>query len=60
VAAEQPWFMTVNFVNPHDIAFNGWAWEQLLGYPPVDDDTVPDIAEAPSAARGSPEKSDAC
>jgi arylsulfatase A-like enzyme len=37
-----------SFVNPHDIAFNGWAWENLLGYPPADDDTLPDIPEAPS------------
>jgi arylsulfatase A-like enzyme len=45
-----PWLAVASFVNPHDIAFNGWAWENLLGYPPVDDDTVPAIAEAPSQA----------
>ena len=45
-----PWLAVASFVNPHDIAFNGWAWENLLGYPPVDDDTVPDIPEAPSQA----------
>ena len=43
-----PWLAVASFVNPHDIAFNGWAWENLLGYPPVDDDTMPAIAEAPS------------
>jgi len=37
-----------SFVNPHDIAFNGWAWEQLLAFPPVDDDTLPAIPEPPS------------
>ena len=45
-----PWLAVASFVNPHDIAFNGWAWENLLGYPPVDDDTLPDIPEAPSQA----------
>jgi arylsulfatase A-like enzyme len=43
-----PWLAVASFVNPHDIAFNGWAWENLLGFPPVDDETVPDIPEAPS------------
>ena len=43
-----PWLAVASFVNPHDIAFNGWAWENLLGYPPVDDDTVPAIAPPPS------------
>ncbi len=45
-----PWLAVASFVNPHDIAFNGWAWENLLGFPPVDDDTLPDIPEAPSQA----------
>jgi arylsulfatase A-like enzyme len=45
-----PWLAVASFVNPHDIAFNGWAWENLLGYPPVEDDTLPDIPEAPSQA----------
>ena len=45
-----PWLAVASFINPHDIAFNGWAWENLLGYPPVDDDTLPDIPEAPSQA----------
>ena len=43
-----PWLAVASFVNPHDIAFNGVAWEQLLGYGPVDDDTLPDIPEPPS------------
>ncbi len=29
-----PWLAVASFVNPHDIAFNGWAWEALLGYRP--------------------------
>jgi arylsulfatase A-like enzyme len=45
-----PWLTVASFINPHDIAFNGWAWENLLGRPPVDDDTLPDIPEAPSQA----------
>jgi arylsulfatase A-like enzyme len=45
-----PWLAVASFINPHDIAFNGWAWENLLGYPPVADDTLPDIPEAPSQA----------
>ena len=43
-----PWLAVASFVNPHDIAFNGFGWEALLGYPPVDDDTLPTIPEAPS------------
>ena len=43
-----PWLTVASFVNPHDIAFNGFGWEALLGYPPVDDDTLPTIPEAPS------------
>ena len=45
-----PWLAVASFVNPHDIAFNGWAWEQLLGFGPVDDDTLPAIPAAPSQA----------
>ncbi|HEX4127139.1 MAG TPA: sulfatase-like hydrolase/transferase [Acidimicrobiales bacterium] len=45
-----PWLAVASFVNPHDIAFNGFGWEALLGYPPVDDDTLPAIPEAPSQA----------
>ncbi|HEX6311995.1 MAG TPA: sulfatase-like hydrolase/transferase [Acidimicrobiia bacterium] len=41
-----PWLAVASFVNPHDIAFSGAAWE-LFGYPPPDD-AVPDIAPAPS------------
>jgi arylsulfatase A-like enzyme len=43
-----PWLAVASFVNPHDIAFNGWAWEALLGFGAIDDDTVPAVAEAPS------------
>jgi arylsulfatase A-like enzyme len=42
-----PWLAVASFVNPHDIAFAGGAYELLLGLDPSDD-TVPDIAEAPS------------
>ena len=42
-----PWLAVASFVNPHDIAFAGFGWEQLLGLAPPDD-TVPDIPEAPS------------
>jgi len=45
-----PWLAVASFVNPHDIAFNGFGWEAMLGYPPVDDDTLPAIPEAPSQA----------
>ena len=47
---EGPWLAVASFVNPHDIAFNGFGWEAMLGYPPVDDDTLPSIPEAPSQA----------
>jgi arylsulfatase A-like enzyme len=43
-----PWLAVASFVNPHDIAFNGWAWEALLGYGEIDDDTLPSIPAAPS------------
>ena len=42
-----PWLAVASFVNPHDIAFSGFGWEQLLGFGPPDD-TVPEIPEAPS------------
>ena len=42
-----PWLAVASFVNPHDIAFAGGLYELLLGMAPTDD-TVPDIAEAPS------------
>jgi len=45
---EGPWLTVASFVNPHDIAFNGWAWENILGYPLPDDDALPDIPEPPS------------
>jgi arylsulfatase A-like enzyme len=45
-----PWLAVASFVNPHDIAFNGWAWEHLLGFGPVDDDTLPAIPAPPSQA----------
>ena len=44
---EGPWLTVASFVNPHDIAFTGFGWEQLLGFGPPDP-SVPDIAEAPS------------
>ena len=52
LAAERragPWLAVASFVNPHDIAFSGFGWEQLLGFGPPDD-TVPEIPEAPSQA----------
>jgi len=45
---EGPWFTVASFVNPHDIVFNGWAWENILGYPTPGDDSLPDIPEPPS------------
>ena len=42
-----PWLAVASFVNPHDIAFAGGLWEQLLKFAPPDD-TVPEIPEAPS------------
>lgn len=44
--AQGPWLAVASFVNPHDIAFSG-LYELLLGFR-VDDDTLPEIAEAPS------------
>ncbi len=45
--ADGPWLAVASFVNPHDIAFSSFGWSELLGCEPPDD-TVPDIAEAPS------------
>lgn len=44
---DAPWLAVASFVNPHDIAFAGGFYELLLGFE-VDDDTLPDIPEAPS------------
>ncbi len=44
-----PWLAVASFVNPHDIAFSGFGWEQILRFGPPDD-AVPFIAEAPSQA----------
>ena len=43
---DTPWLAVASFVNPHDIAFTGAAW-QLLGFPPIAD-SIPAIPEAPS------------
>jgi arylsulfatase A-like enzyme len=48
-SSDGPWLAVASFVNPHDIAFAGGLYEMLLGFGPPDD-TVPDIAEAPSQA----------
>ena len=48
-SSDGPWLAVASFVNPHDIAFAGGLYEMLLGFAPPDD-TVPDIAEAPSQA----------
>ena len=45
--ADGPWLTVASFVNPHDIAFSGFGWEQMLKFGPPDD-TVPDVPEAPS------------
>ena len=45
--SEGPWFTVASFVNPHDIAFNGFAWEQILHMDAIPD-SVPAIPEAPS------------
>ena len=44
---EGPWLAVASFVNPHDIAFAGFGWDQLLGFDPPGD-SVPDVPEAPS------------
>jgi arylsulfatase A-like enzyme len=43
---DAPWLAVASFVNPHDIAFTGAAW-QLLGFPAIAD-SIPEIPEAPS------------
>jgi arylsulfatase A-like enzyme len=45
--ADGPWLTVASFVNPHDIAFSGFGWEQMLQFGPPDD-TVPDVPEPPS------------
>ena len=45
--ADGPWLTVASFVNPHDIAFSGFGWEQMLRFGPPDD-TVPDVPEPPS------------
>ncbi len=42
-----PWLTVASFVNPHDIAFSGFGWEQLLGFGPPDS-SVPEVPEPPS------------
>ena len=42
-----PWLTVASFVNPHDIAFSGFGWEQLLQFGPPDD-SVPEVPEPPS------------
>jgi arylsulfatase A-like enzyme len=44
---DTPWLTVASLVNPHDIVFSGFGW-QFLGFPEPADDTVPDIAAAPS------------
>jgi arylsulfatase A-like enzyme len=46
-----PWLAVASFVNPHDISFGPTGWDQILGFGPPDD-SVPEIAEAPSQADG--------
>jgi arylsulfatase A-like enzyme len=50
IAANQnqgPWLAVASFVNPHDISFSGWAWENLLGLAGPDT-TVPSLPAPPS------------
>ena len=47
---EGPWLAVASFVNPHDIAFSGFGWEQILGFGPPDGSVPEVIAEAPSQA----------
>jgi len=42
-----PWLAVASFVNPHDIAFAGRAWDLVVGHPGPDGQ-VPEIAPAPS------------
>jgi arylsulfatase A-like enzyme len=43
---DTPWLAVASFVNPHDIAFTGAAWD-MLGFPPIAD-SIPEVPEAPS------------
>lgn len=45
--ADGPWLSVASFVNPHDIAFSGVAWDVLLEGGPIPD-LVPEIAASPS------------
>lgn len=47
---DSPWLTVASFVNPHDIAFAGGAW-QIFGFPGPDD-TVPEVGPAPSQGDG--------
>ncbi len=47
--SEGPWLTVASFVNPHDIAFSGFGWEQMLHFGPPDG-SVPDVPEPPSQA----------
>jgi arylsulfatase A-like enzyme len=47
---DSPWLTVASFVNPHDIAFAGGAW-QIFGFP-LPDDTVPEVGPAPSQSDG--------
>jgi arylsulfatase A-like enzyme len=42
-----PWLTVASFVNPHDITFAGFGWDQILQFGPPDD-AVPSVTEAPS------------
>jgi len=44
-----PWLTVASFVNPHDISFGAYGWQQVLQLAPPDV-TVPDIDPAPSQA----------
>jgi arylsulfatase A-like enzyme len=44
---EGPWLTVASFVNPHDIAFSGFGWEQILQFGPPDD-SVPEVPEPPT------------
>jgi arylsulfatase A-like enzyme len=53
---DAPWLAVASFVNPHDIAFTGAAW-QLLGFPAIAD-SIPEIPEAPSQGDSFAERPD--
>ncbi len=46
---DEPWLTVASFVNPHDISFGAYGWQQVLQLAPPDD-TVPDIDPPPSQA----------